>query len=101
MFPAESAAVNKALFGEIPAWRFGFWGVVAALGVCAVGVMIHDTRLFLFAPFAGLVMAGFGLVIYRSQQRRWPARQLRLLLLIYVVSQAILLVLKIVELCRR
>jgi H+/Cl- antiporter ClcA len=44
-------------------WRIVFYGILAAVGVAAIGYFQHDHRLYFAAAFCGVVIGGFGFVL--------------------------------------
>ena len=92
--PPVLLSMGKSLTTDVPAWRIVLWGVVAALGVIALGYFSSqqiDYRLFILAPFVGLLFSGFGFFLLWSGRSGWTARHRRTLFMIYLLGQAALL----------
>jgi len=90
--------MGKFITTEVPAWRIALWGVVAALAVCGLSYYSDrhfDWRVLIPAAFVGLLFSGFGFFLLWSSRSGWAGRHMRSLLVVYVVGQAVLLILAI------
>src|ERR1700744_2468377 len=53
----------------VPMWHIVSYGILAALGIVAVGYVSHDRGLYIFAPITGVFICGFGFVLSWSRVR--------------------------------
>src|SRR5262245_44700937 len=89
--PCYNAVMRRFVTSDVPAWRIVLWGVIATLAVLAGGLYLSghaDYRLLVLAAFAGALFSGFGFFLLWSTPSGWAARNLKTLLVIFVVSQA-------------
>jgi len=85
---------------EVPAWRIILYALLAAVGLCVIGVYSGDHldyRHFILAGVVAATIAGCSFLFLWILRSGWVFRHLRLLFIIYLVGQSVLIVWMILE----
>ena len=77
---------------RLSVWRVGLWAALAAACLAGLGLYFRDRTLLIAAPFGGVTIGAFGLLLNWSQTSPWVRRRLGWLLALGAVGNVVLFI---------